>query len=152
MRHYFQEIGQGQDAVSNYPPEQLRRTIVQEILMVMDDLGIESADLDTKRNFIDDRLQGVALDPTGFQWAAVLEPAYPEKTTGGCTVNPAPCANPLQVRPGSGAAGGPSGSRWLVCSTKACGSTKDTLSISFGMTRRCRTVSLMLCVLQVKAS
>ena len=79
MRHYFQEIGQGQDAVSNYPPEQLRRTIVQEILTVMDALKIESADLDTKRNYIDDRLQGVALDPTGFQWASILEPAYPEK-------------------------------------------------------------------------
>jgi len=79
MRHYFQEIGQGQDALSNYSPEQLRRTIVQEILIVMDDLGIESADLDTKVRFIDDRLQGVALDHAGFLWATELEPAYPEK-------------------------------------------------------------------------
>ena len=78
MRHYFQEIGQGQDALSNYPPEQLRRTIVQEILIVMADLGIVSADMDTKLRFIDDRLQGVALEPGGFQWAAILEPAYPE--------------------------------------------------------------------------
>jgi hypothetical protein len=79
MRHYFSEVGGGQDAVSAYKPEQLRRTIVQEILTVMTALNIESADLDTKVRYIDDRLQGIALEHSDFLWAEALEPAYPEK-------------------------------------------------------------------------
>lgn len=79
MRYYFSEIGSGQDPVSAYKPEQLRRTIVQEILIVMNKRNMESADLNTKVHYTDDRLQGVAVERTAFQWAAQLAPAYPEK-------------------------------------------------------------------------
>lgn len=79
IRQYFGEVSTPGDAASNYPPEQLRRTIVQELLTAMDDMRIESAELDTKVNQIDSRLDGIATERTGFLWDTQLEPAYPQK-------------------------------------------------------------------------
>jgi hypothetical protein len=79
MRHYFAEAVSPDMAANSYSPEQLRRTIVQELLGAMDDLRIQSADLDTKVNQIDSRLNGIATERTGFLWDSQLEPAYPQK-------------------------------------------------------------------------
>ena len=79
MRQYFSDAMTPGDAVSNYPPEMLRRTIVQELLAAMDELRIQSAELDTKVQQIDSRLNGIATERTGFLWDAQLEPAYPQK-------------------------------------------------------------------------
>lgn len=80
MRHYFSEAAQSMDMAANaYKPEQLRRTIVQDILSALPDLNIHSADLDAKVREIDSRLSSLAGDRTGFLWDAQLEPAYPQK-------------------------------------------------------------------------
>ena len=79
IRQYFSEASTSDGAVSNYPPEMLRRTIVQELLVAMDELRIQSAELDTKVRQIDSRLNGIATERTGFLWDAQLEPAYPQK-------------------------------------------------------------------------
>ncbi|HLV37044.1 MAG TPA: hypothetical protein VKY59_18105, partial [Spirillospora sp.] len=57
----------------------LRRTIVQDILATMAELGIQSAELDDKVRQTDSRLSSVASEHTGFLWDPQLEPAYPQK-------------------------------------------------------------------------
>jgi hypothetical protein len=79
IRQYFSDASTPDGAASNYAPEQLRRTIVQELLVAMDELRIESADIDTKVRQIDSRLNGIASERTGFLWDSQLEPAYPQK-------------------------------------------------------------------------
>ncbi len=80
IRHYFAEAAQSMDMAANaYKPEQLRRTIVQDILNTLPDLNIHSAELDTKVREIDNRLSSLAGDRAGFLWDAQLEPAYPQK-------------------------------------------------------------------------
>ena len=78
--HYFQDAAQSLDsAAATYKPEQLKRTIVEEIRKVMDDLDIVSEEIDSKTRFVDNRLGGIALDRTDFLWASELEPVYPQK-------------------------------------------------------------------------
>lgn len=79
IRQYFNDAATPDGAASNYPPEQLRRTIIQELLHAMQELRIHSAELDSKVNQIDSRLNGIAAERTGFLWDAQLEPAYPQK-------------------------------------------------------------------------
>lgn len=79
IRQYFSDAATPDGAASNYAPEQLRRTIVQELLVAMDELRIQSAELDTKVRQIDSRLNGIATERTGFLWDTQLEPAYPQK-------------------------------------------------------------------------
>lgn len=79
IRQYFSDAATPDGAANNYPPEQLRRTIVQDLLAAMEDLGIQSAELDSKVNQIDSRLNGIATERTGFLWDSQLEPAYPQK-------------------------------------------------------------------------
>ncbi len=79
MHAYFADAAQTMDmAASAYRPEQLRRTIVQDILADMDTLHIRSADLDTKVREIDNRLSYIAVESTRFLWDPQLEPAYPQ--------------------------------------------------------------------------
>jgi hypothetical protein len=79
MRPYFTEAVTPDGATINYPAEVLRRTIVQEVLVAMDELRIQSAELDTKVRQIDSQLSGIATERTEFLWDAQLEPAYPQK-------------------------------------------------------------------------
>lgn len=80
LGHYFQDVAQNMDsAAATYRPEQLKRTIVEEIRRVMDALNITSEEIDQKVRFVDNRLQGIALEHTDFLWASELEPAYPKK-------------------------------------------------------------------------
>jgi hypothetical protein len=78
MQQYFADLGQGTDAASGYGPEQLHRTIVQELLGVMAEMGVESADLEAKLRYIDNRLNASAVEYSGFSWDPVLEPVYPQ--------------------------------------------------------------------------
>lgn len=80
IRHYFTEAAQSMELAANaYKPEQLRRTIVQDILAAMAELGIQSAELDDKVRQTDSRLSSLAGEHTGFLWDPQLEPAYPQK-------------------------------------------------------------------------
>lgn len=80
MTPYFQEVRDTPTlAAGAYKPEAQRRTIVQEILDAMEELGIRSADLEAKARKIDSRLRGLGLQPSEFIWASALEPAYPQK-------------------------------------------------------------------------
>ncbi len=80
MNPYFQEVRDTPTmAAFAYKPEAQRRTIVQEILDKMEELGIRSADLDAKARKIDSRLRGLGLQPSDFIWASALQPAYPQK-------------------------------------------------------------------------
>lgn len=79
MRAYFQETAERPSmAASTYKPELLRRTIVQEIMGAMGELGITSSELKSKAGQIDGRLHTIANQPDGFQWDRTLEPAYPK--------------------------------------------------------------------------
>ncbi len=80
MRHYFDEAAQSREmAANNYKPEQLRRTIVQDIVQTMEQLNIRSAEVDDKVRQTDNRLSSIAQEPTAFLWDSQLEPAYPQK-------------------------------------------------------------------------
>jgi hypothetical protein len=80
MRAFFEEAARSMEQAANaYRPELLRRTIVQDLLGVMDALHIVSADLDQKVRQTDGRLQGVATEPTNFLWDSQLEAAYPRQ-------------------------------------------------------------------------
>lgn len=79
MRSFFQEATENPRIASSvYKPEQLRRTITQEILRALADLNVESADLSAKVKQTDSRLSSVANQPTGFLWDKTLEPIYPQ--------------------------------------------------------------------------
>lgn len=64
---------------SVYRPEALRRTIVQEILIAMQEIGLSSDDVVRKARAVDARLRRY-VTPADFLWAAELQPAYPEET------------------------------------------------------------------------
>lgn len=81
MRTFFQEAAESpQTAFSIYRPELLRRTIVQELLIAMDEMGIESEDISSKARQTDARLNTTAPERTDFLWSHTLEPAYPRTT------------------------------------------------------------------------
>lgn len=65
---------------SAFAPEQLKRTIVQELLSVMDDLNLVSEDIDNKLRYVDNRLGGIALVKGDFAWDPQLESIYPENS------------------------------------------------------------------------
>jgi hypothetical protein len=80
MRPFFYECG---DSIHNcagiYKPELLRRTIIQEILFELDALKVEDNELEIKVTGTDNRLRRY-VEPTDFQWAKELEPAYDKET------------------------------------------------------------------------
>ena len=78
MRTFFQECRENPRSCAGiYGPESLRRTIVQEILLALNDLGVEIDDeLKGKRGMIDQQLRSVLVN-TDFIWADEIEPAYP---------------------------------------------------------------------------
>ena len=79
MRMYFDECASSpRTCANNYGPEVLRRTTVQELVIAMEEMGIESEDLRTKLAGTDSKLRRV-VRPAEFVWAEMLKPAYPEK-------------------------------------------------------------------------
>lgn len=79
IRTYVKEATDApRSARGNYPTEALRRTIVQEVLREMQALGLDSAEVDTKRRDVDGRLRGL-LKSAPFQWDPALKEVYPEQ-------------------------------------------------------------------------
>jgi hypothetical protein len=76
---YFKDADGSIDQAATYKPEQLRRTIIEDLRGVIADLNLTDDDLDAKTRFVDSRLRGMAIEITDFLWDAALEPAYPQK-------------------------------------------------------------------------
>lgn len=77
MRSFFDECSdQPRNCAGIYKPEALRRTIVQELVHVMADQKIVSAEFDKKRREVDMKLRGF-VRPAAFLWADTLQAVYP---------------------------------------------------------------------------
>jgi len=76
IRPFFYECGDNIGHCAGiYKPEILRRTIVQEILIELDALNVQDAELDIKVTGTDNRLRRY-VEPAEFQWAEEIQPAY----------------------------------------------------------------------------
>ncbi len=80
MNQFFEECsGNPRACAANYGPEASRRTIVQELLIALHDMGTEvSDDLQKKMRGADSRLRRT-ISPSDFIWAAELQEIYPQK-------------------------------------------------------------------------
>ena len=79
MRTFFEECAEKPQQCRNiYMPEAFRRTVVQELVAVAEDMDIESAELRQKLGYTDIQLQGL-LHPDDFIWAEILEDVYPRE-------------------------------------------------------------------------
>ncbi len=77
MRQFFQEAKQNAKSASgNYLPEVLRRTIIQELLIVVDTLGIEGDNLRPKVKVSDTALRTYSTQPSDFIWNPLLQQVY----------------------------------------------------------------------------
>lgn len=77
MRTFFQECKENPRLCrANYLPELLRRTIVQELLRVIEAQRIDGSALTEKLHLADIGLRGV-VEKAAFQWDGVLQPVYP---------------------------------------------------------------------------
>ena len=80
MSQFFEEVRENpRFAKSAYSPEALRRTIVEEIALMLHDVGADSADLDLKRKRIDSQLRQY-VRPADFTWSPMLQRVYPRDT------------------------------------------------------------------------
>jgi len=81
MRTFFEECSSDPKLCANvYRPEMLRRTIVQEIRMAMDEINLEVEDeFKQKLSGTDSQLRRY-LKPSEFVWAEALQPVYDKKT------------------------------------------------------------------------
>lgn len=76
MKGFFYECRDNiHNCIGIYKPEMMRRTIVEELIREMDALNLQDADLVSKIEDTDEKLQRVT-EPSEFQWAAALQPAY----------------------------------------------------------------------------
>lgn len=77
MKAFFYECSDNiRNCIGIYKPEIMRRTIVQELLGEMQALAINAdQELLEKVQQIDEKLQKVT-EPSDFQWANILQPAY----------------------------------------------------------------------------
>lgn len=79
MKHYFDECNSNPKlCASVYRPEAFRRTVVEEIIIEMEHLRVESAELHTKKRATDSKLRGY-VRPANFLWDARLQLAYEER-------------------------------------------------------------------------
>lgn len=77
MRPFLKEASdQPRQAANLYPPEMLRRTIVQELFRWAEAQAVDLGDSRALARSIDDRLRTIAR-PADFQWAALLAEVYP---------------------------------------------------------------------------
>lgn len=79
MRAFFADCSESpRDCASAYPVEALRRTIVQEIMLVMDEFGYDSGELGASLRQTDATLRRI-LRAGDFIWSARLACAYPRE-------------------------------------------------------------------------
>jgi hypothetical protein len=80
MDHYFEECRENpRIASSAYSPEALRRTIVEEIALMLHQLRADSPEFDLKRKKTDSQLRQY-VRPSDFIWSPMLQPIYPQDT------------------------------------------------------------------------
>ncbi|MDX2074801.1 MAG: hypothetical protein SFZ02_00090 [bacterium] len=78
MRTFFEECENDPRLCAQvYSPEVLRRTIVQEIILHMNDISLTDETLPTKITGVDGRLRRY-VRPNDFFWDKTLETAYPQ--------------------------------------------------------------------------
>jgi hypothetical protein len=78
MSTFFQECNDDPGLCARvYKPEASRRTIAQEIMIAMEQMGIKDDEVNKKARSTDSKLRRY-VQPSGFLWAAELQPAYPE--------------------------------------------------------------------------
>jgi hypothetical protein len=78
MAAFFEECASDPKLCARvYLPEVLRRTTVEEILIAMKEMGIETRELDKKAKSTDSRLRRFT-QPASFVWDQALETAYPQ--------------------------------------------------------------------------
>jgi hypothetical protein len=80
MKPWFDDCNaEPRTCAGNYPPEALRRTVVQELLDAISAENVDSGGLTAKVRTSDQRLRRFA-QPDGFIWDPVLQPVYPQST------------------------------------------------------------------------
>ncbi|GAB4527151.1 MAG: hypothetical protein OHK0046_44590 [Anaerolineae bacterium] len=81
MQTFFEECAANpRTCAQNYRPEASRRTIVQEVLIAMENLNVPvEEDLQNKLRAVDSRLRRF-VQPDDFLWSETLKPAYDEGT------------------------------------------------------------------------
>mgnify|MGYP005837680685 CR=1 FL=1 len=78
MRAFFQECANdSKSCAGNYPPELLRRTIVEELLPILEQHRLADDDLADKLKATDGNLRGI-VRPSAFNWSPLLQPVYPQ--------------------------------------------------------------------------
>lgn len=79
MRGFFADCSESpRDCAPAYPVEALRRTVVQEILLAMDEFGYDASELATPAQQTDVALRRL-LRAGDFIWAKQLESVYPRE-------------------------------------------------------------------------
>ena len=79
MRAFFADCSESpRDCAPAYPVEALRRTLVQEILLAMDEFGYDAGELATPLRQTDGALRRL-LRAGDFIWAQQLETVYPRE-------------------------------------------------------------------------
>lgn len=78
MKTFFDECAQSPaNCPRNYLPEVLRRTIVEELRIAMQERNIDEGEIKHKAQTTDSRLRRY-VQPSHFIWASELQPAYPQ--------------------------------------------------------------------------
>jgi hypothetical protein len=78
MRAFFQECAHdSKSCAGNYPPELLRRTIVEELLPIITQHQLPADDLKDKLTAADGNLRSL-VKPSAFNWSPLLQPVYPQ--------------------------------------------------------------------------
>ena len=78
MAGFFRECSENpRDCAGAYPVEALRRTIIQEVLLAMDEFGYEKGELLAAIRPADQALRRI-LKADDFIWSPQLEPVYPK--------------------------------------------------------------------------
>ena len=80
MRGFFLDCSQNpRDCDAAYPVEALRRTIVQEILLAMDEFSYDKREMQALALQNDMALRRL-LRASAFIWSPILESVYPQET------------------------------------------------------------------------
>ena len=79
MKTFFAECAKSSvNCAGNYVPEVLRRTVVQELVPVIEQNRAEAEGLDAKVRLTDSKLRGIVRSAS-FSWAAELQSVYPQE-------------------------------------------------------------------------
>jgi hypothetical protein len=78
IERFFEDcVDDPRTCASNYPPEAMRRTIVEEIVKALRRDGLLTTELERAAGKVDSQLRRF-VQPSGFSWASALQPVYPK--------------------------------------------------------------------------